>query len=89
MKKMTGLSMVLAGYLLMISCGGIDSDAKKAAELTNQSIRQSVDLELEKSQKTYHKAQALIEKHKNTKTWNEFNRLYKMYRDQEKASPEP
>ena len=49
--------------LLTVSCNSMKSDAKKAASLVNKSIEQSHDLKFEKAEKTYLKAQEIINKY--------------------------
>lgn len=69
-----------------ISCGSVNSDAKKAAELTNKSIEQSVNLDFEKAEKNYKKARQIILKYEEHKKSEKFHQLYREYRDKGKLS---
>ena len=62
----------------------MDSDAKKAASLINKSIEQSDDLKFEKAEKTYHKAQKIINKYVEKNKTTEFYEHFANYRDKEK-----
>lgn len=84
-KTINYISLLLfAGVLL--SCGGVNSDAKKAAGLTNKSIEQSVELDFEKSEKSYKKAQGIIRKYDGHKKSEKFHQLYREYRDKGKVT---
>ncbi|MDR1517322.1 MAG: hypothetical protein LBS52_04370 [Dysgonamonadaceae bacterium] len=81
--KKTWLSSGLMA-LFLVSCGGIDSDAKKAAELTNKSIEQTQEMKLDDAQKSYRQAHKIIEKYKNHQKSEKFNKRYREYRDKDK-----
>lgn len=86
MRKIILYVSVLVFAVAFISCGGVNSDAKKAANLTNKSIEQSLDLDFEKAEKSYKKAQEIILKYEGHKKSEKFNQLYQEYRDKEKVS---
>ena len=67
--------------LLFVSCGGMDSDARKAAELINKSIEQTGEMKLDDAQKSYRQAQEIMGKYKDHKQSGEFNKRYREYRD--------
>lgn len=62
----------------------MDSDAKKAASLINKSIEQSDNLKFEKAEKTFHKAQEIINKYVEKDKAIEFYERFANYRDKEK-----
>ncbi|MPM05889.1 hypothetical protein SDC9_52184 [bioreactor metagenome] len=72
---------LLAVFMLAVSCGGVDSDAKKAASLTNKSIEKTNQLKLEEAEKLYKKSQAIIKKYESNRKSEKFNKLYQQYRD--------
>lgn len=78
---------LLAVFILAVSCGGgVDSDAKKAASLTNKSIEKTNQLKLEEAEKLYKKSQAIIKKYESNRKSEKFNKLYQQYRDEGKAN---
>ncbi|MEA4903217.1 MAG: hypothetical protein VB075_08260 [Petrimonas sp.] len=89
MNKIRGLFSKLtlsAVFILAVSCGGVDSDAKKAASLTNKSIEKTNQLKLEEAEKLYKKSQVIIKKYESNRKSEEFNKLYQQYRDKGKNS---
>lgn len=80
-------AMVLCSF--MVACGGMDSDAKKAAKLTNTSIQQATALNFKESEKSFKEAQKIISRYSEHKKWAEFYELYKKYRDEDKTNTEP
>jgi hypothetical protein len=62
----------------------MDSDAKKAAQLANQSIEEMATLKLDKAQISYRKAQDIIRKYEEKGKADEFMPLYRKYRDEGK-----
>ncbi len=77
------LSIILLSIFL-VSCNSMDSDAKKAAQLTNQSIEEMTTLKLDEAQISYKKAQDIIRKYEEKGKADEFMPLYRMYRDEGK-----
>ena len=76
---------VLSLFVLMIvSCNSMKSDAKKAATLVNKSIEQSHDLKFDKAEKSYLKAQEIINKYKEENKTEEFYELFIAFRDKER-----
>lgn len=76
---------VLSLFVLMIvSCNSMKSDAKKAATLVNKSIEQSHDLKFDKAEKSYLKAQEIINKYKEKNKTEEFYELFIAFRDKER-----
>ena len=73
----------------MTSCAGIDSDAKKAAKLTNKSIEQTSELKFDEAKASFEKAQQIIHKYEQHKKSAEFQELYKKYRDENRIFPKP
>lgn len=69
---------------LFAACNSMDKDAKKAAQLTNQSIEEMTKLDLTEAQTSYRKAQNIISKYNEKGKANEFLPLYRKYRDQGK-----
>ena len=49
--------------MLFTSCGGVNSDAKKAASLTNKSIEKTNELKLVEAEKLYKRSQEIIKKY--------------------------
>jgi hypothetical protein len=70
--------------LATMSCSSVESDAKKAASLINKSIEQTHNLQLEKAEKTYLKAQEIKNKYVEKDKEAEFYELFAEYRDKEK-----
>ncbi len=70
--------------LLMVSCNSMKSDAKKAASLINKSIEQTHELKLDKAEKTYLKAQEIINNYKEKDNALEFYDLFVTFRDKER-----
>jgi hypothetical protein len=62
----------------------MDGDAKKAAQLTNQSIEEMTTLKLDEAQISYKKAQDIIRKYEEKGKADEFMPLYRKYRDEGK-----
>ncbi len=63
-------------------------DAQKAAKLTNESIRQTHELKFKEAEKTFNKAQEIIQKYNEKGKSEDFLREYRRYRDGErKFSP--
>ncbi len=76
---------VLSLFVLMIvSCNSMKSDAKKAAALVNKSIEQSHDLKFDKAEKSYLKAQKIINTYKEKNKTEEFYELFIAFRDKER-----
>lgn len=79
--------LILSAVLLLaVSCGGVNSDAKKAASLTNKSIEKTNQLKLEEAEKLYKKSQKIIKKYESHRKSEKFNKLYQQYRDEGKTS---
>ena len=75
---------VAIALLATMSCSSVESDAKKAASLINKSIEQTHNLELEKAEKTYLKAQEILNKYVDSDKTTEFYDCFANYRDKEK-----
>lgn len=71
-------------FLLAVSCTSIDSDAKKAAKLINKSIEQTHAMKLEDAEKSFLKAQEIINGYNEKGKTEEFFQLFVTYRDKEK-----
>lgn len=69
---------------MVMSCNSLESDAKKAASLVNKSIEQSHNLKFDEAEKTYLKAQDIINKYKEKDKEYEFLKHFADYRDKEK-----
>ena len=72
------LSLVM---FVALGCSPMKSDAKKAASLTNKSIEQAQALKLDKAEKSYLKAQEIINKYKEKNKAEEFYELFIAFRD--------
>lgn len=70
----------------LVSCGGVNADAKKAAKLTNKSIENTSKLKLEAAEKDFKKSQEIIQKYTTHKKKERFFELYIQYRDKDKKS---
>lgn len=70
--------------LFLISCNSTKSDAKKAALLINKSIEQTHALKLEDAEKTYLKAQEIIDKYREKDRNEEFFEYFAVFRDKER-----
>ncbi len=70
--------------LLLVSCNSMKSDAKKAASLINKSIEQTHALKLDDAEKTYLKAQDIINSYKEKDKSEEFYELFVAFRDKER-----
>lgn len=68
----------------MVSCNSMKSDAKKAASLINKSIEQTHELKLDKAEKSYLKAQKIINTYKEKDKAEEFYDLFVAFRDKER-----
>ena len=75
---------VAIALLATMSCSSVESDAKKAASLINKSIDQTHKLQLEKAEKTYLKAQEILNKYVDSDKTIEFYDYFAEYRDKEK-----
>lgn len=75
---------VAAMMLLVVSCNSTKSDAKKAAALINKSIKQTHALKLDEAEKSYLKAQEIIDKYKEEEKVAEFYEHFVVYRDKER-----
>ena len=77
-----------AVFMPAVSCGSVNSDAKKAASLTNKSIEKTSQLKLEEAEKLYKKSQEIIKKYESHRKWEKFSKLYQQYRDEGKINPQ-
>ena len=75
---------VLLIVLTLVSCNPMKSDAKKAATLINKSIEKTHALKLDDAEKSYLKAQKIINKYNEKDKTEEFYKLFVAYRDKEK-----
>ncbi|MDO5523188.1 MAG: hypothetical protein Q4G48_03985 [Bacteroidia bacterium] len=80
--------LVLLFFLLLLStsCGGINSDAKKAAKLTNKSIEETNELNLDEAEKLYKRSLEIINKYESHKESEKFFKLYQEHRDKGKTA---
>ena len=67
--------------LLMFACSSVESDAKKAASLINKSMEQTQNLQLDKAEETYLKAQDILKKYADDDKKIEFYECFVEYRD--------
>lgn len=70
--------------LLVVSCNSMKSDAKKAASLINKSVEQTHALEFDKAEKSYLKAQEIINNYKEKGKTEEFYEIFIAFRDKER-----
>ncbi len=78
--------VIFSLILLLLSCGGVNSDARKAAKFTNRSIEKANELKLQDAEKDYKKAQEIIGKYQEHKKSDKFFESYKKYRDEDKLN---
>lgn len=83
MKSKKKINYILLSVVLMVitSCGGVSSDAKKAAKLTNKSIEKTNKLKLKDAEKLYLKSREIIEKYDDHKKRDKFYKVYIEERD--------
>ncbi len=80
------LSGILFFAALALSCSRVESDARKAAKYTDESIEKSLELKFEEAKKLYDKSQKIIGKYDSTNEESEkFFKHYREYRDGEKT----
>lgn len=84
LNKIIKYMVVIAILLILMSCSSVESDAKKAASLINKSIEQTHNLQLEKAEKSYLKAQQIIDKYVERDKTVEFYEFFVEYRDMKK-----
>ena len=70
--------------LLVVSCNSMKSDAKKAASLINKSVKQTHALKFDKAEKSYLKAQEIINNYKEKGKTEEFYEVFIVFRDKER-----
>lgn len=70
--------------LLVVSCNSMKSDAKKAASLINKSVKQTHALKFDKAEKSYLKAQEIINNYKEKGKTEEFYEIFIAFRDKER-----
>lgn len=87
LKKTLASVFIVCLFFASVSCNKTESDAKKAAALTNRSIEYTVGLELEKAEKAYKESQEIQSKYKDHKQEEEFLKHYRRYRDEGKVRP--
>ena len=83
MKKLKYI-IIATVVIFTVSCNSMKSDAKKAASLVDKSIELSHELKFEKAEKTYLKAQEIINKYIEKDKATEFFEHFAAYRDKEK-----
>jgi len=75
----TALLSLFAAFFLACSEATIQEDAMKAAELTTQSNKYSMDSDFKNAGNAYKQAQELMEKYKKLDKFDEFYQLYISY----------
>lgn len=78
--------LLFVSIAFVISCGGVNSDAKKAASLANKSIEKTNQLKLKEAEKLYKKSQKIIKKYESHRKSEKFNKRYQEYRDKGKTN---
>lgn len=83
MKSIKNIYYILLSVSLMmlVSCSGVSSDAKKAAKLTNKSIEKTNQLKLGEAEKLYKKSREIIDKYDEHKKRDKFYKIYIEERD--------
>ena len=83
MKSIKNIYYILLSVSLMmlVSCSGVSSDAKKAAKLTNKSIEKTNLLKLGEAEKLYKKSREIIDKYDEHKNRDKFYKIYIEERD--------
>lgn len=76
--------LIVLTFLTLVSCNPMKSDAKKAATLINKSIEKTHALKLDDAEKSYLKAQEIINKYNEKDKTEEFYKLFVAYRDKDK-----
>lgn len=79
MKNMKRIALVFIQIIFLISCSSLDGDARKAAELNNESLRYAADDKLEDSEEAYRKSQEIIDEYRDSQNFEEFFKLYVKY----------
>ncbi len=84
-RKYVEISLIVLFTIFGVSaCNRVKRDAKKSARYTNQSIEQAQELDFEKAQELYYKAEKIKQKYSDReKKRVKFNDLYRKYRDQD------
>lgn len=83
-------SIFLLGFFV-ISCSGptLEEDAQKAAFLTKESMRFSMESNLQKAENCYMEVQKIMEKYRNTDEFEKFHETYNFYlQDYGEKSPD-
>lgn len=88
MNKIKGfyIAVFLLTTMLFTACGGVNSDAKKAAKLTDKSIEKTNELKLEEAEKLYKRSQKIIKKYESHKKSEKFFKRYQEHRDKGKTA---
>lgn len=74
-------ALLVVSLIVLTSCGGVSSDAKKAAKLTNKSIEKTNLLKLGEAEKLYKKSREIIDKYDEHKNRDKFYKIYIEERD--------
>ncbi len=72
---------ILFASILLASCGGVSSDAKKAAKLTNKSIEKTNKMKLKEAEKLFKKSKEILDKYEEHKKRDKFYKIYIEKRD--------
>lgn len=83
-KKIIKYIAALAMMFFLLSCNSTKSDAKKAASLINKSIKQTHSLKLDDAEKSYLKAQRIIDRYREKNKTEEFYQHFVVFRDKER-----
>lgn len=62
--------------LMLTACSSLEKDAKKAAELSTESLNYLSNGDLKNSEKTYKESQEIMKKYRNTDQFTEFLTIY-------------
>lgn len=73
------LLLVVLSAFIFAACSSTDSDAKEAAMLIKESINYTRSNELDKAKEAYDKAQAIMNRYKGAKQYEEFHKAYTTY----------
>lgn len=73
--------LFVLGFLVFgaVSCSSLDSDARKAAQLSRKSIECASKMEFDKAEKAYRQAQDIFRKYAENGQSNDFAQAYNKY----------
>jgi hypothetical protein len=79
MKKLVPLLTIIAILFCFSACSSVDGDARKAAELSRESLDEVKAQDLQKAEELYKESQDIIARYKGTDQYEEFFAAYNKY----------